>query len=97
MKKMYKKQMTVLFAALLTSNFGSAAATEINELRVEYLKNPVGIDVTQPRFSWKMQSEERGAAQTAYEIVVAPDPSVSTAIWTSGQVASGKSVHILYG
>ncbi|GHT42633.1 hypothetical protein AGMMS49965_14550 [Bacteroidia bacterium] len=71
--------------------------TEINDLRVEYLKNPVGIDVPHPRFSWKMKSNERGAAQTAYEIVVSSNPSGKDVVWTSGQVASDKSVHIPYG
>jgi alpha-L-rhamnosidase len=96
MKNRQKNSWILLLTVLLSFNSWSLFATEINDLRVEYLKNPVGIDVTQPRFSWKMQSDERGASQTAYEIVVSTDPASADVIWNSGPVASGKSVHILY-
>ena len=39
--------------------------------RVEYLDNPAGIDVPDPRFSWALESNVRGAAQSAYQIVLA--------------------------
>lgn len=32
-------------------------------LRVEYLKNPIGIDITKPRLSWNC---EGGKKQSAY-------------------------------
>ncbi|MFJ7975779.1 family 78 glycoside hydrolase catalytic domain [Peribacillus sp. NPDC096379] len=44
--------------------------TTINRLKTEYLKNPVGIDIKSPRFSWNMVSEDKGARQTAYRILV---------------------------
>lgn len=31
---------------------------QVFDLRVEYLTNPMGIDVTYPRFSWKLKSDE---------------------------------------
>jgi hypothetical protein len=34
------------------------------ELRCEYLTNPLGIDVLQPRLSWIRESAERGQRQT---------------------------------
>ena len=46
-------------------------------LRTEYLNNPVGIDLQQPRLMW---NAEGGTRQTAYEIV--------TEKWTSGKVES---------
>ncbi len=39
------------------------------DLRVEYLKNPVGIDITEPRLSWALTSEERAQNQSTYQIV----------------------------
>ena len=46
-------------------------------LRTEYLKNPIGIDLQQPRLMW---NAEGGTRQTAYEIV--------TEKWKSGKVES---------
>ena len=46
-------------------------------LRTEYLKNPMGIDIQQPRLMWNC---EGGVKQTAYQIV--------TERWDSGKVQS---------
>ena len=45
--------------------------TRINHLRCEYLQNPLGIDEIRPRLSWFMESDRRGARQTAWRIRVA--------------------------
>ncbi|GGF99150.1 family 78 glycoside hydrolase catalytic domain [Paenibacillus abyssi] len=66
----------------------------ITGLRCEYLENPVGIDVLQPRISWRMESDERASAQTAYRIEVAGDDRFQEKLWDSGQVLSDQSVHI---
>ena len=47
---------------------GPAAPTN---LRCEYLSNPLGIDVPQPRFSWVLEHSARGEMQTAYQVLVA--------------------------
>jgi alpha-L-rhamnosidase len=38
----------------------------VEKLRCEGIAEPLGIDVAQPRLSWRMRSDERGARQTAY-------------------------------
>lgn len=38
-------------------------------LRCEYKRNPLGIDTPEPRLSWALDSPERGAVQTAYQIL----------------------------
>ena len=40
------------------------------DLRVEYLQNPVGLDIEWPRFSWKIESERRGDSVKGYRIIV---------------------------
>jgi len=56
----------------------------------EYHKNPVGIDVEKPRFSWQMLCDEQNAMQTAYEIRVAESVNnlhkKPRLIWASGKV-----------
>lgn len=72
----------------------------VRDLVCEYLVNPLGIDETAPRFSWKMQSPQRNTLQSAYEIRVGSDASISRGrniVWSTGKVASGQSVHIPYG
>ena len=39
-------------------------------LRCEYLENPLGIDVPEPRLSWILESTARGRRQTTYRILV---------------------------
>src|SRR5579872_5252623 len=70
-------------------------------LRCEYAVNPLGIDVLRPRFSWKLESTERGRMQSAYQILVASSEQKLKAEigdkWDSGKVQSDQSIHIPYG
>lgn len=43
---------------------------EINDFVVEHQKNPLGIDCAEPRFGWKLISEEKNVFQTAYQLKV---------------------------
>lgn len=69
---------------------------KVKNLRVEYLKNPIGIDVEKPSFSWEMESDIRGTMQISYEIIVSTDEAGVNAVWNSGQVISDKSIHVKY-
>jgi len=67
------------------------------ELRCEYLSNPVGMDVKQPRFSWILGHAERGQRQSAYQIIVSTEPLAEKGdMWDSGKALSEESVHVLY-
>ena len=73
-------------------------AYEPYDLRVELEKNPIGIDVPKPRFSWKMKQKEGvfGQKQIAYRILVATDISKLVEgmadVWDSKKVLSDESV-----
>ena len=73
--------------------------THIRNLRCEYMVNPVGIDTEKPRFTWQMVSENRGAEQSAYEILVGTDPvdvaSGKANVWASGRI-KGSTVPALW-
>ncbi len=58
-------------------------------LRTEYLKNPMGIDIQNPRLHWNC---EDGVAQTAYQIICHDEKGVT---WDSGKVITG-SMQALY-
>ena len=51
-------------------------------LKTEYLKNPLGIDIQKPRLMWNC---EGGVKQTAYRIVAEADGKT---VWDSGKVTS---------
>jgi hypothetical protein len=50
---MFKKILLVL------TFFARIAGAKPVHLRVEHLDNPLGIDVLEPRFSWRADSTER--------------------------------------
>jgi alpha-L-rhamnosidase len=70
-------------------------------LLCEYLTNPLGVDVARPRLSWQLRSDERGARQVAYQILVARSEEALAAdqpdVWDSGRVASDRSLQVRYG
>jgi len=70
-------------------------------LRCEYRANPSGIDVTNPRLSWVLESSGRGQGQAAYHVLVASNQEKLSAdtgdLWDSGKVVSDQSVHVVYG
>ena len=69
-------------------------------LRCEYRENPLGIDVTQPRLSWQLQSERRGARQTAYQIQVASSGenlrNGQPDLWDTGKVVANTTQLLPY-
>ena len=71
-----------------------------NNLRCEYLENPMGIDIQSPRLSWQLTCDENDMYQSAYRIQVATSPedlrSETNLIWDSGQIASSSTLHIPY-
>jgi alpha-L-rhamnosidase len=89
---------TVLFSGKLWRM--ETTTTRPVRLRCEYLENPLGLDVREPRLSWQIEDPRRGARQTAYQVLVAGSlTSLNDGkgdLWDSGQVASDQSIHIRY-
>ncbi|HEX8550348.1 MAG TPA: glycoside hydrolase family 78 protein [Abditibacteriaceae bacterium] len=73
---------------------------QLTNPRCEYQTNPLGIGVAQPRLSWEMQSETRGARQTAYQILAASSTDKlndeAADVWNSERIESDASAHIAY-
>jgi alpha-L-rhamnosidase len=66
-----------LLAPLLFAASPPAASPALPvELRCEYQKNPLGTDAVQPQLSWQMRDGRRGAAQQAYQVLVASSPKL---------------------
>lgn len=95
----------VLLASFLVGlGLRGASAAEatltVEHLRCEYLHDPLGIDVRQPRLSWQLASPRRAQRQTAYRVLVASSPEKLAADlgdrWDSGRVASDQSTQVVY-
>lgn len=71
-----------------------AQAVHIVNLKTEYTKTPLGIDIENPRFSWQMESEAGGCFQTAYQIIVTDESK--KVLWNSGKNNSDISLNIKY-
>ena len=48
----------------------SVSPVRVIDLRCEYLTDPLGLDVRQPRLSWRLEASARGIRQTAYQVLV---------------------------
>ena len=68
---------------------------QVRDVRVEYCKNPIGLDVEKPRFSWKIDSEKQNCLQEAYQIQIAETDS-GKCVWNTGKVISDQSVLVEY-
>src|SRR5690606_15618643 len=77
------------------------AQPKVDVLRCELLHNPIGIDISNPRLSWQIQTAERNVVQTAYHILVASSPEKLAQhkgdLWDTGQVISDNSISVFYG
>jgi len=86
--------------ALFLFYFSASAQVSVQNLRLENLVNPIGLDVLQPRFGWQLVADRRNVSQTAYEIRVAADLTDLSAgkklLWTSGKTQSEASVWVPY-
>ena len=85
---------------LVLSQQARLHAADVANLRCEYRTEPRGLDVAQPRLSWINTATERGAHQTAYQILVASSPDMLANnqgdLWNSGKVASDQQNQLAY-
>jgi len=86
----------LLVAALCSTGHGLTPSA----LRCEYLTDPLGIQEEAPRLSWIVASEERGQAQSGYEVLAASSPEQLAQdrgdLWASGKVASADSAQVAF-
>jgi alpha-L-rhamnosidase len=79
---------------------GKDNSFNVENLRCEYLKDPLGIDILKPRLSWILKSDQQGQRQTAYQVLVASTLELlakdKADIWDTDKVISDQSIHIEY-
>ena len=84
----------------IPAKFPAGSRPTVENLRCEYLENPLGIDVLKPRLSWITESNQRGWMQGAYQILVASCEKKLKQdegdLWGSGKAQSDRSIHVVY-
>ncbi|MBW1899808.1 MAG: family 78 glycoside hydrolase catalytic domain, partial [Deltaproteobacteria bacterium] len=78
-----------------------SSSLHIENMKCEYLDNPLGIDMLSPRLSWQIKTEgRRGEKQTAYRIMVASSleklHNEKPDLWDTDNVNSNQLTHIEY-
>lgn len=98
--KIFYKNLMLLFCFLFASGYAHANDLKVNHMRTEYLVNPMGIDVLQPRLSWVLTSESKGQLQTGYQIIVGTDSLALVKgvgdVWNTKKVLSSQTSQIKY-
>ncbi|MGH8024319.1 MAG: family 78 glycoside hydrolase catalytic domain, partial [Limisphaerales bacterium] len=75
--------------------------TRISQMCCEYLATPLGIDEREPRLSWAIESNRRGARQVAWQVGVASAARRLANrrdwdLWDSSRVENNQTTHIVY-
>jgi alpha-L-rhamnosidase len=104
MKKLVFPAALLLCGLLYSTASGATGSVcHPDRLRCEYLVNPIGIDVVNPRFDWVLDapaSAPRNLSQAAWQILVASTPELLSKdqgdLWDSGKVTSGDTTGIAY-
>jgi len=99
-------KLTKLVKLLCLLNvLGMIACSQTSALKVvdpkcENLRDPLAINTSRPRFSWKLNSETNGSRQTAYQLLVASTPGnlseEQADCWNSGKILSPEKIMIDY-
>ena len=95
--------LTIAFLFLCSLNFGfvnAAKTIEISDLRCEYFKDPMGLNVKNPRLSWILHSPKQDQYQSAWQVLVASSPALLSErkadFWNSGKVETDQSTQVEY-
>ena len=92
-------KLLLLVFTIFTSSF-LAVGVNIQNLRCEYLTNPLGIDIVNPRLSWIIESSARGERQTAFQLLVSTTREKLAGnqgdLWSTGKVASNQTIQLEY-
>jgi alpha-L-rhamnosidase len=92
-----KKILSLCLVALACSAMAGLAPTD---LRCDYATDPLGVDSPAPRLFWKLTDVERGARQSAYEILAASSEKNLAHdqgdLWADGKIPSDETIQIPY-
>ena len=93
--------ITFVFLGFLCTVHSQNKALGLYDLKSEHLVNPIGIDIKNPRLTWKIKDQRPGAIQKAYKISVGTDSLKVAAgngsYWNTGRINSDHQMVIYQG
>ena len=66
---------------------------KLYDLRIEYRRNPMGLDERRPAFSWKLRSDHKGIRQRKCRICIFQD---GEPVWDTGTMETERSICHVY-
>jgi len=95
-----KKIFISLFLLSIVSIAHTAPSLLVKNMLCEYNKDPLGIDIAKPRFSWELESTMRNQVQSGYELIVSENRKTveqrNGDAWSTGKIAGGQTAQIAY-
>ncbi len=67
---------------------------QIKDVKTEYRSNPIGLDAACPRFSWKLESDDKNVVQSSWRIIARQDTENGPLLWDSGVQSDAASQRI---
>ncbi len=96
---MKKSILSFLFLVVFSfTYFANGASSHVVNLKCENSTNPTGIDISNPRFSWNIETDQRNWNQSAYQILVAYDSAKLNRnqgdVWDTGKMTSSECLYL---
>jgi alpha-L-rhamnosidase len=92
--------LSVLFVFGFAGRLSAAGSMQVAGLKCEYAVDPLGVDLPQPRLFWRVESDERGQRQTAWQVLASSTREALAAdrgdLWDSGQVKDDQTTLVPY-
>jgi alpha-L-rhamnosidase len=93
-------KIVYVFLLCITNLYANAQHLKVDGLTCEYLVNPLGVEASAPKLSWKLQSGQHDVVQTAYQILVSDNlnslqQNVGN-IWDSKKINASQSLQLKY-
>lgn len=95
------RMRALLLVAMMTMPALAMAEVRVVDLVTDAMAEPLGIESTQPRLSWRLEAARRGVLQAGYELQVATSVAALEAgqpdLWSTGRVNQRASAVVYAG
>ncbi|MCQ2132710.1 MAG: glycoside hydrolase family 78 protein [Bacteroidaceae bacterium] len=87
------KTIKSIIGLMLTATaLNASAALKVDNLKVNGVTNPIGVDTDQPLLSWRVSDGDlKGVEQTTFRVQIYSDPRCTKRVWNSKQQKSTDS------
>ena len=83
---------TIIGLFLAATSLTASAALKVDNLKVNGVTNPIGVDTDQPLLSWRVSDGDlKGVEQTTFRVQIYSDPRCTKRVWNSKQQKSTDS------